>query len=113
MKKKTPKKVIKHSGSNSQEVDAVINKVISSSSKLLKICMDDPRKDQVRIAYNNLHTLKWVLDVVENFRENPERFDSMLKFVNDVNNFADRLLEDNAKKAQYHLETLLEYHFDE
>lgn len=113
MKKKTQKKKTKQSGSNSPEVDVVINKVISASSKLLKICIDDPRKDQVRIAYNNLHTLRWVLDVVETFKENPERFDSMLKFIDDVNHFADKLLEENAKKAQYYLETLLEYNFNE
>lgn len=116
MKKKTPKKKTKHSGSNLPsnlpEVDIVINRVISASSKLLKICMNDPRKDQVRISYNNLHTLKWVLDVTEQFKDNPERFRAMLKFIDDVDYFADKLLGENTKATQHYLEMISENYND-
>lgn len=109
----TIKKKTKPSGSNVPEINTVVNRIISTSSKLLKICMENPDKDQARIAFNNLHTLRWALDIAEKFKEKPESFVAMLKFIDDVDNFAKKLLKETVQSDQYYLEIMKDYDFDE
>lgn len=69
--------------------------------------MSNPNEDEARIAFNNLHTLRWTLEVAEGFRdENPDRYVAMLKFIDDVGNFADKILKENAEQEQHYLEIM-------
>lgn len=113
MKRMIVKKKTKLSGSDVPEINVVINKIISTSSKLLKICMENPNDDQARIAFNSLHTLRWALDIAEKFKERPESFAAMLKFINDVNKFAEKLLKETIQLDQYYLEIMKDYDFGE
>jgi hypothetical protein len=102
---------MKQSGSNF-EVNTIVNRIISTSSKLLKVVMSYPDSDESRVAFNNLHTLRWALDSmekfsdVENFEQKECDYLAIIKFIDDVDNYANRILVNFAEQEAHYLKIL-------
>lgn len=96
------------SGSDYTEVIQLTNRVLSGAVKLLKICMEDPIPENATIAFNNLQTLRWAIDQIEKHKQTPGSFVAIIKYIDDIHDFANQILEDtNAEESKY-LELIVE-----